>query len=181
MFSLKFITNLFVLTLLFVSCFGQKNSVEQEQSTTFDSINDQRDFYMIIAAQQKDFFQYDNYFYYKFHNKHKKMNLIEKLKINKNDTLYIMERVTIENGNCESYAWNSRIDIGLDYYDNPVNYYNLKHIRPIFQRWNKKEIEQKGKRGRSLGGHGNWYVTRIIIQPDSLLFDGIVIEAPPHN
>ena len=77
MFSLKFITNLFVLTLLFVSCFGQKNSVEQEQSTTFDSINDQRDFYMIIAAQQKDFFQYDNYFYYKFHNKHKKMNLID--------------------------------------------------------------------------------------------------------
>jgi hypothetical protein len=172
-----------ITVLLFsCSCFGQIRIKGQNQTTTSDSIDILSHFSSELLKQQTELFKYSGYMASRFGEMHRKMNLVATLDINKNDTIFIAETITQESSSVWCLAFNSRNDILFNFENQLVHYNDINYLRQFLQRWDKKEIEEKGKRKYLiLGDIGNWYISRVIVQPDTLLVDGIVLEELPHT
>lgn len=185
MITFKFKANILLVIaalLVFCSCFAQMNTKEQNQTATSDSIDILSHFNSELLKQQTELFKYDGYFAFRFGEIHRKMNLVAALDINKNDTIFIVETITRESSSCASIAFNSRNDISRNYNNQQEHYNDLDYLRPLLQRWDKKEIEEKGKRKHYvLGDIGRWFISRVIVQPDTLIVDGIVVDELPHT
>lgn len=177
-------TALFFLTalLVFSSCFGQKTSNEQNQTGVTDSIDIFSHFNSKVLERQAEFFKIGGFPIFRFRQQLRKMNLVATLDINKNDTIFIAQLMTQMSGSCVSIAFNSRHDILCDVRDEITHYDDIDFLRQLLQRWDKKEIEEKGKRkNRTFGDIGHWRISRVIVQPNSIMLDGIVIEVLPHT